>query len=95
MISEAPLHVINCRRVHPVHAKTKTRKGHIAIVNNMEAQKSETGALGLPRYIAIGDISRLNVYIAKGDTSRFIFSHIACTDVSKDIQNFFLETCRE
>ena len=28
-------------------------------------------------YIAKGDISRLNVYIAKGDISRLIFSHIA------------------
>ena len=43
----------------------------------------------LPRYIAKGDISRLNVYIAKGDISRLIFSHIAkktCTGVNKDIQ---------
>ena len=31
----------------------------------------------LPRYIAKGDISRLNAYIAKGDISRLIFSHIA------------------
>ena len=31
----------------------------------------------LPRYIAKGDISRLNVYFAKGDISRLIFSHIA------------------
>ena len=28
----------------------------------------------LPRYIAKGDISRLNVYIAKGDISRLIFN---------------------
>ena len=31
----------------------------------------------LNAYIAKGDISRLNAYIAKGDISRLIFSHIA------------------
>ena len=72
--------------VHPICASAVLLADYEGIVLYAEGKgelaKLEELLTVLPRYIAKGNISRLNVYIAKGDISR-LNVYIAKGDISR------------